>query len=131
MSIVVGYIPTPEGEAALRRGIAEAQREGTRLIVVNSARESFRKDSRRAPSDMLHSVDRELTDSGIEHSVVQPTGEDEPADQILDAADADTSLIVIGLRKRTPVGKFFLGSTAQRVLMEAACPVLAVKATSD
>ena len=36
-------------------------------------------------------------------------------------------MIVVGVRHRTPVGKLLLGSVAQRVILDAPCPVLAVK----
>ncbi|MET1038318.1 MAG: universal stress protein, partial [Aeromicrobium sp.] len=41
--------------------------------------------------------------------------------------DTGASLIVVGIRPRTPVGKLLLGSVAQRLILDAECPVLAVK----
>ena len=53
----------------------------------------------------------------------------DPAEELIAAADrTDAEFIVIGLRRRSPVGKLLLGSNAQRVLLDASCPVLAVKA---
>jgi len=39
----------------------------------------------------------------------------------------DADLLVIGIRHRNPVGKLLLGSVAQRIILDATCPVLAVK----
>ena len=48
---------------------------------------------------------------------------------LLDVAEeVDASMLVIGIRHRSPVGKLLMGSTAQRILLDARCPVLAVKA---
>lgn len=49
------------------------------------------------------------------------------ADLVEVAEEAGAEFIVIGLRRRTPVGKLILGSNAQPVLLDADCPVLAVK----
>ena len=43
------------------------------------------------------------------------------------SSESSASLIVVGVRPRSPVGKLLLGSVAQRIILDATCPVLAVK----
>jgi nucleotide-binding universal stress UspA family protein len=129
-AIVVGYIPQAEGRAALRRAAQEAQLRGVRLVVVNSTRGGvgFDEDAVRSEAE-LDAVRKELADAGIEAEVRQLVrGQDVADDLIAIAEEVAADFIVIGLRRRTPVGKLILGSNAQRILLDAPCPVLAVKA---
>ena len=129
-AVVVGYVPKPEGEAAVDQGIAEAKLRGTTLVVVNShpgGREHDDGASARNDQD-LHALETKLKESGLEYDVRQLVRGFEPAEDLIGIAeDCDADLIVIGLRRRTPVGKLILGSNAQRILLDAPCPVLAVK----
>ena len=129
MTIVVGYIPRPEGLAAVDSAIIEAERRGEKLVVVNTGHHGDYSDPSFAASQDLEALDAQLTERGIEHDVRQPTRGLAPADELLDAADeVGATLLVIGLRRRSPLGKLITGSTAQQVLLDAACDVLAVKA---
>jgi nucleotide-binding universal stress UspA family protein len=55
--------------------------------------------------------------------------ESDAVDELVDLSYEDsTDLLVIGLRRRSPVGKLVMGSSSQQVLLSAHCPVTAVKA---
>jgi nucleotide-binding universal stress UspA family protein len=128
MSIVVGYATTDEGRAALQRAVAEARLRGTRLFVVDITGAGGRPGEVPAAGD-LEEVRAQLQASGVEHEVVPRSEQGDPAEDIVGlATSASADLIVIGLRRRTPVGKLILGANAQRILLDAPCPVLAVKA---
>lgn len=129
MTIVIGYVPSPEGQAALARGLLEAKLRGGPVVVVNSSRGDALVDERFAQGEELELVRDVLRESGIAHEIRQPTRGLLASEELVEtAAEVDAELIVIGLRKRSPVGKLIMGSTAQRVLLDASCPVLAVKA---
>ena len=133
MAIVVGYVPTKEGRAALRRAADESVLRKAKLIVINSNRggKDFDGDEAQRFENELTQVQRQLDDVGIEHEVRQLVRGNEPAEDLIAVAEeVAADFIVIGLRRRTPVGKLILGSNAQRILLDAPCPVLAVKAES-
>ena len=129
MTIVVGYVPRPEGRAALRRAVAEAALRREDLLVVNASRGDSYADVGFAPEEDLAAVRAELDETGLRYEVRQLVGGTDPANEVIDAAaETGAALIVIGIRRRTAVGKLIMGSTSQRILLEANCPVLAVKA---
>ena len=129
MSVVVGYLATVEGRQGLEAAVVEAARRGTGLVVVVTE-----KGGTPAP-DAVEERDLELevlrrTAEGEGVTVdVRILGEkrDVAEDLIAVAEEVDAEVIVIGLRRRSPVGKLILGSNAQKILLGSPCPVLAVK----
>ena len=130
----------PEGFLAGRRGVVLTDRDG----VLNKANAFISKlddvtadvmipaglEGVRALNEAeLATVQRELSEAGVEHEVRQLVRGLEPSEDLIAVAEeVGADFIVIGLRRRTPVGKLILGSNAQRILLDAPCPVLAVKA---
>jgi nucleotide-binding universal stress UspA family protein len=131
MTIVVGYVPTPEGEAALTAALAEARLREQPLHIVNSARGDSLIDNRFVQERGIEELRARLDASGVVYEIDQKVRGHEASEEVVEAADrVKASLIVIGLRRRTPTGKLITGSQAQRILLDAHCPVLAVKADS-
>ena len=127
MSIVIAYSPDIYGRAALDHGLAEALLRETRLVVVNATRGDSLVDSHYAHEDEVQQVLDRLEAEGVDAKVRRDVVPD-IADAVLAVAkEEDATLIVVGVRHRTPVGKMLLGSVAQRVILDASCPVLAVK----
>ena len=119
MTIVVAYADTPPGHAAVEAAVAESAREQEPVVLVPAVRGQALPDlaelERRWPA-AVGRLEVERADLG------------DPSDAVVQVAQRhDARLVVLGLRTRTPVGKLVFGSTAQRILLDATCPVLAVK----
>ena len=132
MAVVVGYVPTPEGRAALQAARQEARDRQLKLVVVNSHKggASFDGDDSIRTDEELEDVRRQLAEDGTEFEVLTLVRGNDPTEDLVEVAgEVGATLIVIGLRRRSPIGKLVLGSNAQRILLEADCPVLSVKAS--
>ena len=128
MSVVVGYVPTSEGDAALDAAVAHARPRDLRLVVVLSERGHRLGTEGAELQGQADELRRRLDETGVRYDVRLTTrGRDVAEDIIGVATGEECELIVIGLRRRSPVGKLLLGSNAQRILLDAPCPVLAVK----
>jgi nucleotide-binding universal stress UspA family protein len=130
-TVVLGYVAKPEGEAALVAAISEAQLRSADLVVVNAHRSRHEDASSHASLESeLEAVRERVEAAGVPVDVRHPeSGFDAAEDLLTIAEEVDADLVVIGLRRRTPVGKLVLGSNAQRILLDAHCPVLAVKSS--
>lgn len=126
-AVVVGLVDRPEGWAALTAGMGEAIRRGVALVIVCSGL------SEDAVASMRTKVEATLSEDGEVRTLPSwevrsiSLGNSPVEDLISTVEQAAAEVLVIGLRKRSSVGKFLMGSDAQRILMQAQCPVLAVK----
>jgi nucleotide-binding universal stress UspA family protein len=132
MRIVAGFLRSPEGRAALTRALDEAELRGGELLVVHSMRGGERDELEQVMSyrEEFEQLEARLRDSGVRYRLIEYARGNAPAEDLLQASkDEDADMIVIGIRRRSPVGKLILGSNAQDILLHADCAVLAVKAS--
>lgn len=128
MKILVGYIPTPEGIAALDYAIAEATHGDAHLIVLNTGKNGDYSDPQFATAEDVDALEAQLSTLGISYDIRRPTHGQSAAEAMLETAtEVEADQIVIGIRRRNPLGKLITGSTAQEILLGADCPVVGVK----
>ena len=129
MTILVAYVPRPEGQIALDKGLEIAKRRQERLVVVNASPGGSQEDLSKADAQDVERVEALLADSGLDAEFKQFVRGKSAVTEIEEMVESlHVSLLIIGLRKRTAVGKLILGSVAQDLLLSVSCPVLAVKA---
>lgn len=127
MTIVVGYSPSGQGRAALHAALRYARRTSEGLAIASH---QYRDPERGITAASEAEVRAELEHAGIECGdvTVYSSSERDVGEFLLSVVDeVDASLVVIGLRRKPPIGKLNLGASARRVVLGAPCPVLAVK----
>jgi nucleotide-binding universal stress UspA family protein len=129
MTILVAYVPRPEGQAALDKGIEIAKSRNERLVVVNATSDGQRDDPSFAEAPDFERIEKLLASTGLNTEFKQFVRGNNAVKEIEALVELlNVSVLIIGLRKRSPLGKLILGSVSQELLLSVSCPVLAVKA---
>jgi nucleotide-binding universal stress UspA family protein len=128
MTVLIGYVPTPSGEAALEAGIAEAAAHGDDVVILNSPRRGSTVDPHLVGDDVDARLVAAAAAQGVSAQVDHTEHGNDVADAFVSAIERTSArVVVLGLRRRSPVGKLMMGSAAQRLLLELDVPILAVK----
>ena len=130
MTVVVGYVPDATGYLAVTEAAREARWRETDVVIVNAVESAGYTRPTAADERDLDALAARLVTEGVPHRIRHlDAGTDTAADAVLGVAqEVDAELLVVGMHRRSPVGKALLGSNAQRILLNATCPVLAVRA---
>ena len=130
MKIVVGYDGTSAAKEALDLAKIHAKAFGATVEVVTSM-EKGTEDQR----EEIEQAERGLEwakslfeENSIEcktHLLIRGMAPGEDLVEFAKENKADE--IIVGVKRRSKVGKLLMGSTAQFVILQAACPVVSVK----
>ncbi|PWV49371.1 universal stress protein [Nocardiopsis sp. L17-MgMaSL7] len=128
MTVVLAHAPVDSAEAAFEVAVRQATLQGWELVIANAASHDAPADSRAVGDPALRDLAERARQAGARARVVRLADADAAA-ALLDLVESVTAdLLVIGVRHRSAIGQLLLGSTAQRLILEVKCPVLAVKA---
>ncbi|HEY0239475.1 MAG TPA: universal stress protein [Friedmanniella sp.] len=130
MTVAVAHQVSSTSHIALAEAAREASMRQTDLAVLHVV-ESLDLDIAAANrSGVSDEIEKVLSETGIDIAweLHLATGEENVASAILSLVDdVDAEILVIGARRRSPVGKFLLGSVTQTLILQADIPVFVVK----
>lgn len=131
MAVLLAYLPSPQGDAALAAAIDEARQRATSAVVVNVTQPAALVDAPVSVEQRLDAVAAQFQQAGVAVEVRQLPPSNDPAGDILAVVhEIGPDVVVIGMRPRNPVGKLVMGSTLTRLLRGVDSPLLVVKAPS-
>ena len=130
MKIMVGYDDSRVAKNALDIAMKHAQAFNARVHIVTSMVSGIdipRKEFDRIEKKLKYaeSLFKDKKISCKTHLLV--SGLKAGEDLVQFAKDTDIDEIVIGIKRRSKVGKLLFGSTAQYIILHAPCPVLTIK----
>lgn len=130
MNIILGYDGSNSAKVALKVAKMHAKAFNAKVFVLFSllgGHDEKLGDIERAEQDLKYAKDY-FDEAGIECEVQQLVKGLAPGEDLVEYANQNNAdEIIIGIRKKSKVGKLVFGSTAQYVILQANCPVVSAK----
>jgi len=130
MKMLIGYDGSHRAENALALALNHAKPFKAAVVIVTSLQQSptlQNIDIEKAQSELEY-LRTPFNVEGIECDTQVSVSYRTPGEDLVYFAQENRiSCIFIGLKKRSPVGKLVVGSTAQYVILKAPCPVISVR----
>ena len=130
MKIMVGFDGSAVSKAAIKLAEAHARAFGAQLLLVQSmvgGPEVSRRDFENNEHELNYQKSQ-LQDKNIAcESLLSVRGLEPGEDLVRLAEEQKVDEIIVGVKRRSKVGKLVFGSTAQYVILNAPCPVATVK----
>ena len=130
MKIMVAYDRSNVAKAALDLAKQHAKAFDAKVYVITSmlgGRDVPREKFANAERDLNHTETLLKAEKIACETHLLIRGMSPGEDLVQFAKENEIDVIIIGVKRRSKVGKFLLGSTAQYVIIKAPCPVVAVK----
>lgn len=130
MNILVGYDGSNSAKDALKLSIDRAKAFNATVDVITSmveAKNNQYDDLRQAELGLEYAKTL-LEEDNIHCETHLLIRGHSPGEELVQfAEDNQINEIVVGVRRRSKVGKLLMGSTAQHVILNAPCPVVTIK----
>lgn len=130
MKILVGFDGSDASKAALKLAAEHAQAFDAKLLLVLSmvgGPEVPKKDFEKAERELGYQKSQLKNQNIACEALLSTRGLDPGEDLVRLAKEQKVGEIVMGVKRRSKVGKLVFGSTAQYVILNAPCPVVTVK----
>jgi nucleotide-binding universal stress UspA family protein len=135
--ILIGYDGSTQADKATDTALALAQSLDAKVLLFAVARppepaiimievDAMLDDAREHFEEQFKKIAQQAKDLGLEFDTAIAVGD--PVEQIVHRAETDhADLIVLGRRGKSRFEKMLVGSTAEKVLRYAHCPVMVVR----
>ncbi len=130
MKILVGYDGSAAAENALNVAITHARAFDAKVIIARSMKQepNLRKEDIEKVEGELEQLKAPFNKKNIPCETIASVNYMSAGEDLVRLAiEEDIDEIIVGVEKKSKVGKLLFGSTSQYVILNAPCPVLAVK----